>query len=224
MTVEPRVEDLLASIRKAIDDDIGGLDNGRGANTSSHSQGTLMRSSVREMRVSYGQEKPSKEQADQEISDLRNRISRNRAEAHYEGPIVNSPRTDLNGWPESNAAAGPVLRQTILADAREAPTAYVDQVWDEPSAPPEPAPEPYYPNPYSPQAALVSPQTAFAAQSSFQHLADSIMARAAGDRGIEEITREMLRGMLKQWLDDNLPSMVEKLVREEIERVARRGR
>jgi cell pole-organizing protein PopZ len=28
--------------------------------------------------------------------------------------------------------------------------------------------------------------------------------------------------MLKQWLDDNLPKLVERLVREEIERVVRR--
>jgi cell pole-organizing protein PopZ len=30
--------------------------------------------------------------------------------------------------------------------------------------------------------------------------------------------------MLKQWLDQNLPGLVERLVAEEIERVARRGR
>ena len=30
--------------------------------------------------------------------------------------------------------------------------------------------------------------------------------------------------MLKQWLDDNLPKLVERLVREEIERVVRRPR
>jgi cell pole-organizing protein PopZ len=34
----------------------------------------------------------------------------------------------------------------------------------------------------------------------------------------------MLRPMLKQWLDDNLPAVVERLVRAEIERVARGGR
>jgi cell pole-organizing protein PopZ len=34
--------------------------------------------------------------------------------------------------------------------------------------------------------------------------------------------KEMLRPMLKAWLDDNLPPLVERLVREEIERVARR--
>jgi len=34
----------------------------------------------------------------------------------------------------------------------------------------------------------------------------------------------MLRPMLKSWLDDNLPSLVERLVRSEIERVSRGGR
>lgn len=42
--------------------------------------------------------------------------------------------------------------------------------------------------------------------------------------GFEAMTREMLQPMLKQWLDANLPALVEKLVREEMERVARRGR
>jgi cell pole-organizing protein PopZ len=32
---------------------------------------------------------------------------------------------------------------------------------------------------------------------------------------------DMLRPMVKTWLDDNLPAMVERLVREEIQRVAR---
>ena len=41
---------------------------------------------------------------------------------------------------------------------------------------------------------------------------------------IENLTREMLRPMLKSWLDDNLPSLVERLVRAEIQRVARGGR
>ena len=41
---------------------------------------------------------------------------------------------------------------------------------------------------------------------------------------LEEMVREMLRPMLKQWLDENLPKIVERLVREEIERVVRRPR
>jgi len=38
---------------------------------------------------------------------------------------------------------------------------------------------------------------------------------------IERLARELLRPMLKTWLDDNLPVVVERLVRAEIERVAR---
>ena len=41
---------------------------------------------------------------------------------------------------------------------------------------------------------------------------------------VEEAVKEMLRPMLRQWLDNNLPVMVERLVRAEIERVARGGR
>jgi cell pole-organizing protein PopZ len=70
---------------------------------------------------------------------------------------------------------------------------------------------------------LVSDQAARASRRSFEDLAEALLARAPGERDLEDMTREMLRGMLRQWLDDNLPSIVEQLVREEIERVARRG-
>nr|CAD6416487.1 hypothetical protein REQ54_01577 [Rhizobium sp. Q54] len=40
-------------------------------------------------------------------------------------------------------------------------------------------------------------------------------------RSVEDMAQEMLRPMLQAWLDDNLPTLVERLVREEIERVAR---
>ncbi len=40
-------------------------------------------------------------------------------------------------------------------------------------------------------------------------------------RSVEDMAQEMLRPMLHEWLDDNLPTLVERLVREEIERVAR---
>jgi cell pole-organizing protein PopZ len=79
---------------------------------------------------------------------------------------------------------------------------------------------------YQPQleAPLVSPQTEAHAETAFRQLSDAILARATGDHSLEDMTREMLKGMLKQWLDANLPAIVEDLVREEIQRVARRGR
>jgi len=39
-------------------------------------------------------------------------------------------------------------------------------------------------------------------------------------RTLEDITRELLRPILKDWLDDNLPELVERIVREEIGRLA----
>ncbi len=44
------------------------------------------------------------------------------------------------------------------------------------------------------------------------------------DEELDEMVREMIRPLLKAWLDDNLPVLVERLVRAEIERVARGGR
>jgi len=39
------------------------------------------------------------------------------------------------------------------------------------------------------------------------------------DRTLEDMVRDMLRPLLQTWLDENLPGMVERLVREEIARV-----
>lgn len=78
------------------------------------------------------------------------------------------------------------------------------------------------PQEYVPDAALMSEGSSAATQAAFSQLADTITRRALGDRPIADIAQELLRGMLKQWLDENLPKIVERLVREEIERVVRR--
>lgn len=74
---------------------------------------------------------------------------------------------------------------------------------------------------------LVSDATADAATAAFAGIAGarrqappSPWPIGAGNT-VEDLVREMLRPMLKEWLDANLPSMVERLVRQEIERIAR---
>ncbi len=42
----------------------------------------------------------------------------------------------------------------------------------------------------------------------------------SGETSLEGLTRELLRPMLAQWLDENLPEMVEDLVKAEIARIA----
>jgi len=41
-----------------------------------------------------------------------------------------------------------------------------------------------------------------------------------GGRTVEQLAAELMRPILKEWLDQNLPSMVERLVRAEIKRLA----
>jgi hypothetical protein len=66
---------------------------------------------------------------------------------------------------------------------------------------------------------LMSTATSAAVDSAFNALAQTVLVHNA--RTLEDLVREMLRPMLKVWLDDNLPGMVERLVRAEIERVSR---
>ncbi len=49
---------------------------------------------------------------------------------------------------------------------------------------------------------------------------DSTLAQST-PKTLEDLAKEMLRPMLKTWLDDNLPPLVERLVQAEIERVTR---
>jgi uncharacterized protein len=69
---------------------------------------------------------------------------------------------------------------------------------------------------------LLSPEAAEAAALSFGALSAGLEARSA--ELADSMVRDMLRPMLKAWLDDNLPDIVERLVREEIQRVARGSR
>jgi len=92
---------------------------------------------------------------------------------------------------------------------------------DQPSAAPR-SPEPAMQvrrSPLPEAASLVSPTTSEAVDTAFNSLAHTVLLQNA--RTLEDLVRDMLRPMLKSWLDDNLPSVVERLVRAEIERVSR---
>lgn len=69
---------------------------------------------------------------------------------------------------------------------------------------------------------LLSPSTSAAVSAAFGSLATTILSDNA--RTLEDIVKEMMKPMLKAWLDENLPGLVERIVRAEIERVARGGK
>lgn len=68
-------------------------------------------------------------------------------------------------------------------------------------------------------APIVSEQSGRKVAASFGELSDAYQANRR--KSLADAAEEMLRPMLREWLDDNLPQLVEKLVREEIERIAR---
>ena len=252
-----KVEELLASIRRSVDDDLDGL----GTSMNSQSRGTLMRGALREMRVNMGAGDVSGASQD-EISTLRERIRRKMDETSSLPtpaaapilpkpiPAVNPSRRDFTGILAAPAAVTRPsdhmrnqveraqhvpLRATYVDDStsdiryqqRDSPqdwsednseSAYEQSAYEQPYGGHE---QGQYPVVQSP---LMSAHAEAAAETAFRQLSDSLLSRATGDRTIEDMTRELLRGMIKQWLDANLPTMVEEMVREEIERVARRGR
>ena len=75
------------------------------------------------------------------------------------------------------------------------------------------------PQPSIPDRTIMSSATSAAVDSAFNALAQTVLVQNA--RTLEDLVREMLRPLLKSWLDHNLPGMVERIVKAEIERVSR---
>ena len=210
---------------------------------SAQASGRLQRGSTRELHVRA----EDTAAAASEIQYLREKINRTRglepvsagrpqslSEALQAEPVRRSSWRDAEPprlRPTTAEADTPMLRaETIVeppryAEPRPEPRAEPRATWREETAalpPPLPPRDGFRAKPAIDP--MLSGDSAQAVQSAFSRLADTVLARATGERSLEDMTRDMLRVMLKQWLDDHLPSLVERLVREEIERVARSGR
>jgi cell pole-organizing protein PopZ len=137
--------------------------------------------------------------------------------AHFEPPPP-EPEEDILDLTEQMAesAEEPPSFQTI--DGQN------DVVFADPQPdPPRAEPRQAYAPPPQPQQSdaerIMSASTSAAVDSAFNSLAQTVLVQNA--RTLEDLVREMLRPMLKGWLDDNLPGMVERIVKAEIERVSR---
>lgn len=194
---DPSMDDILASIRKIISDD----------------------------------------EARSQVSGASSTSSANGASSNLKRDDV-LLLTDLVDEPEG---APPPTRPTPLPTSRidpikagEMPQPAVDEPLSSISPPSIRPVEAPVKQPSSDQT-LVEPGTAIVAASAFDRLnqavQDSVPAPSAHDpgpsvgpngRNLEDIVKEMLRPMLKEWLDKNLPPMVERYVEREIVRLTRR--
>ncbi len=156
---------------------------------------------------------------------------------------------DAKATPRSQVVAGPQIvysadapkpvaepepeRDTVAAKAESAPPpepAPTNVVWARPRIEAIAAPTPTQPPipevvevvDEAPEEPLLSDDADRSVAASFNALSTSLALQSA--ELVEGMTREMLRPMIKTWLDEHLPAMVERLVRAEIQRVARGGR
>lgn len=230
---EPRMEDVLASIRRAIDE------NAQGQPQDRHG-GPLP-----DFRVKF---EPA----------VRPEPPRRHPPDYSPPPTISQPPQGFAGILSGKRNYGEPVREVFRAeepvlrriepvvpppsqddDRYSYDSYYSAPLEDYPETASEPEPEAYQPlQPESPPRylppaptvipsfaeteGLMSEESSEATQAAFNRLAETVTRRALGDRPIADVAQELLRGMLKQWLDENLPKIVEQLVREEIERVVRR--
>lgn len=128
--------------------------------------------------------------------------------------IVPPPAEPEMDWPDTIPEVAPPIRPTLAAAPVEAPRVHS-------ASAPVPVPSPVVAPPRF-EDHLLSTATDQAISSAFGKLTHTILAQNA--RTLDDLVQDMLRPMLKAWLDDNLPSLVERLVRTEIDRVSRGGR
>lgn len=117
------------------------------------------------------------------------------------------------------------------------PVVEVEPVLPDPTPAPEPEPEPMPQakpelEPVTAEEPLVAPETTALAATSFAQLAEELekqrislaphIAVGNGQQTLENLVVEIMRPLLKDWLDQNLASTVERLVQAEIERINRR--
>lgn len=133
-----------------------------------------------------------------------------RAEPVFEPPVP--PASNVMAMVPPTVAKLPQQEPPVERSQPAAAPAFAEEPY-RPEAPAAHAPQPSSP------AALVSAAVGAQVASSFGALAEAV--EAGPRRSFDDIAKEMLRPMLQEWLDDNLPTLVERLVREEIERVAR---
>jgi hypothetical protein len=196
---EPSMEEILASIRRIISDE----------DTSSGG-------------------KAEAEAADEGMADVGEEMSQDDLDKLFDS----AGDADVDVEPEVEATADDVLELTedqavsddefdlveglATDDVDTGDVAFVDE--QEVEVAEQPAPRARAAR-ESATEELLSPDANQAVQAAFHNLAGTILSNNA--RTLEDLVKEMLRPMLKGWLDENLPPLVERLVRQEIERVSR---
>ena len=160
---------------------------------------------------------PQAEPSMEEILASIRRIISEEEQAPNAAPVLDLTQTDE---PPPAPAAAPTVEDDIVFEA-------VEQAVIEETPVPEPA---YAPapvrslEPAAPAESILSSPTTNAAAGSLARLAGSLRVSDTPGQTVEGVVRELLKPMLKDWLDRNLAAIVEARVEAELERIARLAR
>ena len=120
---------------------------------------------------------------------------------HEPAPTLEAPEDDI---------VFEAVEQVVAAAPAPMPAAAPARAPASEAAPPEPT--------------ILAPPTTHAAAGSLARLAGSLRIADTNGQTVEGVVRELLKPMLKDWLDKNLPAIVESRVEAELERIARLAR
>ncbi len=227
---EPSMEEILASIRQIISEDSDGTDKtgtSSGAGTSGgDASGDAAASSpdkdpAAPVKANVATEVSSSTKTDERDMDASVKADLAKAQDAFSskngsaGVAASSGDAGADGEKDANAVDDPdeqsadvfAIEPDSDSDVKESTSmAMPVQSKQQSSAPSE-------------DDILLSDDSQEVVHGAFSALAHTILAQNA--RTLEDLVTEMLQPMLKGWLDDNLPSLVERLVKEEIDRVSR---
>ncbi|HVI29170.1 DUF2497 domain-containing protein [Hansschlegelia sp.] len=211
---EPTMEEILASIRRIISDD------------EPTQAMTPPKASPRAAAKPEPARQPEPEpEPEPEAEEPLGQDDIDAMFASFDAPAPKAPKPELVAPRQMEPRPEPLAMADDL-DVFELTEDMAEEPRPEPSAAASPAPKAAdratASRPSESSERLLSASADDAVSNAFGSLANTILSNNA--RTLDDIVKEMLRPMLREWLDDNLPPLVERLVRNEIERVARGGR
>ena len=216
---EPSMEEILASIRRIIEDsDQGAPPTEQPAVDAAEVAPAGDAEDVDAFRAELDEPLPS-------MADIQNSL---RAEEAEPAPVarIHPLRPEQHAAPdvEPESRDDVELPSTVemTSPAGDAAMDEGDEDGGYEAASAETGTEAAMQAPVETKSSLISDVTERQVVAAFGELSDAFAASRR--RSFDEMAEEMLRPMLQDWLDNNLPGLVEKLVREEIERVARGGK
>jgi cell pole-organizing protein PopZ len=201
---EPSMEEILASIRRIIEDGDGGR-KADDVNPTAEPEGAVIevdafRAELRERAVRPAEtaDKPATVGAARPVT------------------LADVQASLSTGTPEHEA--GDDIAEAVAAAVASSHEAMESSPIVPPAEQPGPAPAETLRDAAA-RPALISERPGRQVAAAFGELSEAFAANRR--RSFDEMAEDMLRPMLQDWLDNNLPMLVERLVREEIERVAR---